>query len=130
MTEILLGGSLLPSRALQLWAGALTWSRPGQAGENSGRDSIPAPAAARRKPQGERTTLAAGGDVPCNLAAAPPDAPSRGWQREYVSSHCWFLIQDCKRYKFVSVIVILAGERGSSSVLFYTYIFWTPTESY
>lgn len=53
-----------------------------------------------------------------------------GRWREYVSSHCWCLFQDCKRYKFVSVTVILAGERGSSIMLFYTYIIWTPTESY
>lgn len=53
-----------------------------------------------------------------------------GQWREYVSSHCWCLFQDCKRYKFVSVTVILAGERGSSIMLFYTYIIWTPTESY
>ena len=89
----------------------------------------PALAAAQRKAQREQTRGHQRGRTP-QPRRPPPDAAGRGWHREYVSSHSSCLFQDCERYKAVSVTVILAGKRGSSSLLFYTCIFWTPTESY
>lgn len=39
-------------------------------------------------------------------------------------------IPGLQKVHIFSVTVILASRRGSSSMIFYTYIFWTPTESY
>lgn len=60
MTEVLLGGSLLPLHAPQLWAGTLAWSWPGQAGKNARRDSSPQPQLDANPSKSGRPLLPAG----------------------------------------------------------------------